>query len=80
MPTKAQVKEGAALARRYLLASLRDKSDSELLQAIKTHQDAQKRNAPSTDEWESASRSLAILFTEMQRRYPVGAVGPAVLS
>lgn len=80
MTTKAQLREGAILARRYLLASLHDKSDAQLLLAIKTHQDVQKRNAPSTDEWESANRSLAILFVEMQRRYPAGTIGPAVLS
>lgn len=79
-PTAAQLRDGKATARRYLLAGLAKESEAQLLAAIKVHQDVQKRNAPTTDRWQSASRSLELLFTEMRRRYPAGTIGPAVLS
>lgn len=51
---------------------MQDRDTHDLLGEIAAWQDIQKRNRPTSDEWQFASRALAPLFEEMARRQKAG--------
>lgn len=49
-------------------------STGKIVAEIHRHQTTQKRNPPTSQEWQDASEALAPLFDEMKRRQDSGRV------